>query len=124
MPPERTARALRILFWLLLATALYFALDPRPPRGPLDRLGDKWEHMIAFATLTFVAVLAWPRRSVWRIAVLLAGFGALIELLQAYPAIHRDSDWRDFVADCVAIALTALTIRPLVNRFAKGRALP
>lgn len=124
MTPERAAGALRILFWLLLAAALYFALDPRPPRGPFHSLGDKWDHVIAFAALTFIGVLAWPRRNGLLIAALLAGFGALIEVLQAIPALHRDSDWRDLAADCAAIVVTTLVTRALVKQFAKGRALP
>ncbi len=130
-PPESPApgtglplAALRILFWALLATALFFALNPLPPRVPLDRLGDKWEHMIAFAALTGVALLAWPRVPAWRIAAALAAVGGLIEVVQAVPVLHRDSDWRDLSSDCAAIAMTVVVVRPLAKRFARRAALP
>ena len=115
---------MRPLFWMLLATALFFALDPYPPGLPLDRLGDKAEHMLAFAALTGTANLAWPRAPAWRIALALSGFGALIELLQAIPALHRDADWRDWVADSAAIAAATLLARAVLIRFAPRAPLP
>jgi hypothetical protein len=115
---------LRPLFWALLTLALFFALDPRPPVLPIDRFGDKFEHMLAFAALTLVADLAWPRAPAWRIALLLSLFGAGIEVLQAIPALHRDADWRDWVADSGAIALATLAARGVLIRFAPRAPLP
>lgn len=115
---------MRGMFWVLLAISLFFALDPRPPWVPLDSLGDKWEHMLAFAALTGAAVLGWPRRSPLLIALLLIAVGGLIEVLQMIPALHRDSDWRDFVADCLAILVTALLSGVLRKWFAPAGALP
>ena len=53
-----------------------------------------------------LASLAWP--AVRRVGILLAlsAFGAFIELVQAIPALHRDCDWRDWVADTLAIIVT------------------
>lgn len=115
---------LRPLFWVLLALALFFAFDPRPPALPLDRLGDKAEHMLAFAALTGTAMLGWPRVSAWRLALALVLLGAAIELVQAIPLVDRDSDWRDWAADSVAIVAATALARGLLIRFAPRPPLP
>jgi hypothetical protein len=45
---------------------------------------------------------------------LLAGlslFGAFIEVVQAIPELHRDSDVLDWLADTVAVAVVLLLVR-------------
>ena len=106
-------RWLRPLFWLLLAFALVMALLPKPPQLPIDRFGDKFEHMLAFAALAGVANLGWRHIPAWRIALQLSAFGALIEVLQMIPSLHRDSDARDWVADTAAILVATLIARGL-----------
>ena len=105
---------MRPLFWLLGSFSLVMALLPKPPSTPIDQFGDKFEHMLAFAVLTVVARLAWPRTPIWIAAVLLSLYGAAIELLQTIPALHRDSDPRDWVADTAAIALALLLAQFLI----------
>lgn len=90
-------------FWVAAAGAVVMAVLPMPPRVPLDRYGDKVEHMIAFATLAFLAVLAFPRMPRLRIVERLSFLGALIELVQSIPRLHRDCDIRDWVADTIAV---------------------
>lgn len=107
-------RVIRPLFWLLLVFTLTMAFLPKPPSVPLDALGDKWEHMIAFATLTAVALVGWPESKRWRVVLLLSAIGAMIEVVQAIPDLHRDSDWRDWVADTGAILAAALVVSPIV----------
>jgi VanZ family protein len=109
-------RLLRPLFWLLLAFALTMALLPKPPSLAIDRFGDKFEHMLAFAALAGVANLGWRHVSPWRIGLRLSAVGALIEVLQMLPAIHRDSDLRDWIADTAAIIVATLIARAL-NRW-------
>ncbi len=108
-------RLLRPLFWLLAAFALTMALLPKPPSLPIDRFGDKFEHMLAFAVLAGVANLAWSRIAAWRIALWLSAFGALIEVLQMIAALHRDADLRDWVADTAAILVATLIARLLLR---------
>ena len=108
-------RLMRPLFWLLAGFSLIMALLPKPPSMPIDRFGDKFAHMLAFAVLTVVARLAWPRTPIWIAALLLSLYGAAIELLQTIPALHRDSDARDWVADTAAIALALLLAQFLIH---------
>ncbi|MDT0508795.1 hypothetical protein [Novosphingobium sp. MMS21-SN21R] len=100
----------RLLFWPALAFALVMAVLPKPPELPTDDLGDKFQHMMAFFTLTVLAGAGWPRLSLWRAALLLSLVGAGIEVVQAIPVLHRDSDWRDWVADSAAIAAALVPV--------------
>ena len=110
-------RLLRPMFWLLFAFALVMALLPKPPSLPIDQFGDKFEHMLAFAALAGVANLGWRHIPAWRIALQLSAFGALIEVLQLMPALHRDSDVRDWIADSAAILVATLIARALARWF-------
>ena len=76
------------------------ALLPHPPQVPTGH-SDKVQHIIAFAVLAAFAAFAWPRRSLVRLLVLLAVFGAFIEVAQTVPVLNRDSDILDLVADLV-----------------------
>ncbi|MFM5917836.1 MAG: hypothetical protein ACKOOL_09940 [Novosphingobium sp.] len=110
-------RLLRPLFWLLLAFALTMAVLPKPPSLPIDQFGDKFEHMLAFTALAGVANLAWRHISPLRIALQLSAFGALIEVLQMIPSLHRDADVRDWVADTAAILAATLIARIIARMF-------
>lgn len=113
-------RILRPLFWVLAAIALTMALLPRPPVTPFDRFGDKFEHMLAFAALAGVSAFAWPRLRARRLLLALSGFGAAIEVLQAIPALHRDSDWHDWVADTLAAIIALALARWLAALLARS----
>ncbi len=96
------------LFWIALAGAVTLAVLPHPPQLPLDRLGDKFNHMLAFATLTALAEFGLPAEPRWRLAERLSFLGALIEVAQSIPALHRDCDIRDWVADTLAIVVVTV----------------
>jgi len=100
-------RSALVLFWLTLVFAVTMAVLPTPPSVPTDRFGDKFNHMLAFAVLTGLACVAWPTARRWRIVERLSFLGALIEVLQSIPALHRDCDIRDWIADTLAIMLVA-----------------
>jgi len=112
-------RLLPWVFWAAFTFTFVMAALPHPPRLPFDPL-DKVQHAAAFTALTALACAAWPAMSRLRLLIVLSGFGALIEIVQAIPALHRDSDWRDWVADTVAILVT-LAIVAFVERHARGR---
>lgn len=88
-------------FWLCLTGAVILALLPHPPHVP--EFGDKAQHMLAFGTLTLLGSLAFPRAPKLRLGERLSFLGALVEVLQAIPALHRDCDIRDWIADTIAI---------------------
>lgn len=100
----------------VIALTLFMALTPKPPALPIDWAGDKFEHIIAFAVLAGLARLSFVRASDWAIVEKLSFLGALIEMFQAIPALHRDCDWRDWVADTLAAAMVLLVLR-IVPKF-------
>ena len=99
----------RLLFWTAASFALVMALVPHPPHVPGEP-SDKVQHIIAFATLATLAAWAYRRTSLIRIVVGLSLFGALIEVLQAIPMLHRDSDVLDWIADTLACAFVLAVI--------------
>lgn len=110
----------RALFWLALIVAVTMALLPHPPHTPLDRFGDKVEHMTAFATMSVLAAISYPNMRLPRIGERLSFLGALIEVVQSIPALHRDCDIRDWIADTIAITVTLL----IVAAVRRARATP
>ncbi len=102
-------RAPRLLFWAAAAFAFVMAALPHPPHLPGEP-SDKVQHVIAFATLGLLGAWAYARSSPWRLVLGLSLFGALIELVQAIPVLHRDSDVLDWLADTVAAALVLLLV--------------
>lgn len=88
-------------FWVCLATALTLALLPHPPE--FRDLGDKAEHMLAFGTIAFLGAFAFPSFPKARLAERLSFVGAIVEVLQSIPALQRDCDIRDWIADTIAI---------------------
>jgi hypothetical protein len=102
----------RTLFFVLWAFALFMAMTPRPPQLPLD-LSDKFQHSLAFGALAVVCRLGFRQARDRTILERLSFGGALIEVFQAIPALHRDCDWRDWVADTLAVAIALLIMRVL-----------
>lgn len=100
--PAPPTKLLILAFWSAAAFALVMALLPIPPRVPA---GDKTQHMIAFAVLASLAAHAYYRTSLLKIGLGLAGFGALIEVLQAIPGLNRHPSAMDWLADCAAVAV-------------------
>lgn len=95
------------------------AVLPHPPEVPGEP-NDKVQHIIAFATLAALASFAYPRTALFRLLASLSLFGAFIEVVQAIPALQRDSDIMDWVADTAAVA-AVLAVVWLLRRSASGR---
>ena len=66
---------------------------------------DKANHAVAFLTWTVLAACGWPRNGLVRSAGIMLGAGIAIELIQGLPAVGRDADVWDVVADMVGFAL-------------------
>lgn len=107
---DRLPVRLRVgLYAAAVAVLLYLCLAPSQDL-PSISLWDKSEHAIGWAVLAGSGLLLFPRHP-WRIVGFTVAFGALIEVLQGLPAIHRDSDVRDWIADCVGVAAAYLVFR-------------
>jgi hypothetical protein len=107
---SRWTLLLRALFWLTLLAVLTLATMPNPPQLPTEP-SDKIQHFTAFLCLMLLGSVAYPRLSLLKLAIGLAGFGALIEGVQAIPTLHRDSDWLDWVVDVgAAISMLAALV--------------
>ena len=103
------SRTVKALFWAAACFAFVMAVLPHPPRLPVEP-NDKIQHMIAFATLALLGSFAYPQTALWKLLIRLSLFGAAIEAFQAIPALHRDSDVLDWIADTVAVAVVLLAI--------------
>ena len=112
----------RLVFGAALVFTLVMALLPRPPSLFLDRYGDKAEHMLAFATLAVLARLAFREAPSRVILERLSFVGALIEVFQAIPALHRDCDWTDWAADTFAAGVALLIAEAARRRTLQLRA--
>ena len=109
---RRTAIA---VFWTAVAFTFVCAIAPADRLYLADR--DKLEHFVAFFTLTVLAIVAYPRRALAVTGMKLLAFGALIEVVQALPAVGRDGDMADLVTDGAAIAMVGLLFACTGARF-------
>ena len=98
----------RFLLAVTLAGAVTMALLPQPPSVPIGN--DKVRHMLAFGVLTLLAVLAYPATPLHRIGERMSFLGAMIEVAQSIPALHRDCDIMDWVADTGTIGAVLLVV--------------
>ena len=114
-------RRFQLAFGMAATFAFVMATLPHPPEIPWHP-EDKIQHITAFVVLTVLAIPAFPRVRPLHIALSLSAFGGLIEIVQAIPALHRDSDWLDWLADSVAI-LGALGVTSLLRRLLSARAI-
>lgn len=105
----RASLASRLLFWAAFTFAFVMAVLPHPPAVP-GNPNDKLQHITAFATLALLGSFAYPATALLQLLVRLSLFGALIEIIQAVPALGRDSDVWDWVADTAAVAIVLLIL--------------
>ena len=100
---------LRFLFWSAAVFAFVMAVLPHPPQVP-GALSDKVQHIVAFACLALLGSVAYPWLRPLTLVIALSAFGALIEVVQLIPGLHRDADSRDWLADTAAVAVMVLAI--------------
>lgn len=93
-----------IIFWAAMLFAFVMALLPLPPQLP-GSPSDKVQHILAFAVLACLARWAYPNAGALKLLLALSAFGALIEAAQAIPALNRDADAMDWIADTIAAAV-------------------
>lgn len=83
---------------------------PHPPPIP-GNPENKIQHIAAFLALSLLGAMAFPQASLFRLGERLSFLGALIEVVQNIPALHRDCDIVDWVVDTVAIAVMLVLVR-------------
>ncbi|WP_347303779.1 hypothetical protein V5740_03925 [Croceibacterium sp. TMG7-5b_MA50] len=113
-------RLFRLLFWAATLFAVTMALWPLATPVPTAGLGDKWQHMIAFFTLTLLAGLGWPSARLPVLLVYMVLLGLIIEVAQwALPMLNRQGSWLDWLADgaaTLAALLMLAALRPMQRR--------
>lgn len=92
----------KILFSAAVVLTLVFAWTPHPP---VLIAYDNAQHGLAFAILAILGRMAF-RKLPWQVLALsLAVLGAIIEIVQLIPQLHRSSDVYDWYADVAAMML-------------------
>jgi len=71
---------------------------------------DKVQHIVAFLVLAALGRWAYPKTRKRMLLLGLMAFGALIEIVQAIPQLHRDSDLLDWLADTGAALAVFLVV--------------
>ncbi|WP_035481902.1 VanZ family protein [Gallaecimonas xiamenensis] len=102
-----------LLALAVLATAMLAITKSSYPQPG----GDKVMHSLAFFVLSLLAFGAW-RRPLWPQMLALAGYGALIEVVQWYLS-YREASIRDWSADLVGIGLAYLLVA-LVSKWRRS----
>jgi VanZ family protein len=105
-------RLLVFACWSAILLAYALAILPQS-NAPRLFASDKVEHMLAFFVIALLARLAYPRTSLLLTIAGCALLGALIELTQMIPALHRDASFADWLADIAAI-LFGVAVAPAV----------
>lgn len=100
---------LTVLFWLALAVTLMMAWLPHPPSVP-GNPNDKLQHIAAFTCLSLAGAVAFPGFPLARLGERLSFLGAIVEVVQSIPLLHRDCDVRDWIADTIAIVIVLLAV--------------
>ena len=119
MTADRRVRIVRTIFWAAAFFAFVMAVLPHAPQLP-GAPSDKVQHIAAFLVLGALASFAWPRTGPVYLATALSLFGAVIELVQLIPALHRDGDPVDWIADTAAAGLMLIVLHWLRARRVKS----
>lgn len=105
-------------FFAALLFTLVMATLPDPPALPTAP-SDKVQHILAFFVLTIVHCVAYRRVSFVLRIVVMAIIGAAIEIVQAYPPLHRDGNVADFTADVAAVLVASALMTVLTPALQK-----
>lgn len=116
--PDSTLRFLRL--WqtigaLLIGLVVYLSLTPHPVEIPVEH-GDKYSHILAYATLMFWCGQIYPEQRMrmgWAVGFVAMGVG--LEFLQRLTE-YRTFEVADMVADACGVSLGWLAAPPRVPR--------
>ncbi|NWF67309.1 MAG: VanZ family protein [Campylobacterales bacterium] len=79
------------------------AFTPSPYPPALDRLNDKFNHLVAFFTLSFFYFNAFSKKISYLIFIMLM-FGIFIEIIQFFIP-NRSSSILDIIADMIGVVM-------------------
>lgn len=99
----RLVLAWRLVAWGMALAILVGSLWPSMPAVP-GGLSDKLLHFLAYVALALVFTAAFSRRHWLAIALGLAVFGALVEVLQHVLPGRREAEWLDLGSNLAGIA--------------------
>ncbi|MCR1786248.1 hypothetical protein KVF89_27195 [Nocardioides carbamazepini] len=95
----------------LLLVVVALSLAPPPPSPDVPQ-GDKWQHLLVYASLAAVAVQVFrPGRALLLAALVVVALGAGLELAQGALTDDRMMDGRDALANTIGVGLGLLTSR-------------
>ena len=77
---------------------------------------DKANHALAFLALTALTAIGWPQLGHLALIVFMVLAGCAIELIQSLPAIGRDADLLDVIADAVGVLLGLIVLAVTARR--------
>jgi len=103
IPASKLRRAWLILGWTLVALVIYLSLTPAPIQVPME-LGDKYEHVLAYAALMFWFANLYERTA--RRVALAIGFvamGITLEFVQRWSG-YRSFEIADMAAGAAGVA--------------------
>jgi VanZ family protein len=72
--------------------------------------------MLAFSVLAILGANGYRSVGLPLLGERLSFLGALVEVCQSIPALHRDCDIRDWLVDTLAIIITLLIVRRFRDR--------
>jgi len=98
---KSSPRSAGALSWVLALVIIVLSLTPLQQLPDVPG-GDKSHHLIAYAALAFPNALARPRQ-VFFFALIYAGLGGGIELIQPYA--NRYCSWLDFAANLAGVGI-------------------
>lgn len=96
----------KIIFFLYGAFLLYILLRPTsdlPHNFPSFEGMDKVVHFLIFALLAYLYKKAFPKHSIVKELLLLAGYALLTEIMQEQMQMGRSGDPMDMLADILGI---------------------
>lgn len=100
----------KAVFWIPAFICTWMALAPSPPEISVFKVTDVVLHAFAFTYLSFAMRLAYERRSLLQVFLVLFGYGILIEAVQSLVP-ERTAEIKDLMVDVVGIVLGLLLAR-------------
>jgi len=110
VPLTLLIRVVTAVYWVAMCVGTHV---PNPPHVVPTSVSDTWLHLGAYLGLAVLLVGSLAasrpvsRRDAIRVWLVAVSYGALDELAQMIPVLHRSAEWKDLGADAVGAAIGA-----------------